>query len=233
MKGFGIVKGLGVTLKHIYDTYAEDFKAGRKRYYNKDGVRQRMTHDTKGIFTVNYPEERLPVAENFRYVPFLVYEEVDGEKVPRCTACGICSKVCPSQCIWITRAEDPETGKPLKTPANFAIDIDLCMNCGYCAEYCPFDAIKMDHDYELASYDRIVNIHHKDRLLKPASYYAEIRPTYFALEQQAKAEEAAKKAARRAPKEGQEGGRERPARPERRERRQRPERRERPDKTEE
>ncbi len=62
---------------------------------------------------------------------FLVYEEVEGEKVPRCTACGICSKVCPTQCIWITRAEDPETGKPLKTPAEFAIDIDLCMNCGY------------------------------------------------------------------------------------------------------
>ncbi len=205
MKGFGIVKGLGVTLKHIYDTYAEDFKAGRKRYYTEDGVRQRKAHDTKGIFTVNYPEERLPVAENFRYVPFLVYDEVDGEKVPRCTACGICTKVCPSQCIWITRAEDPETGKPLKTPANFAIDIDLCMNCGYCAEYCPFDAIKMDHDYELASYDRVVNIHHKDQLLKSASYYAGIRPTYYALEQQAKAEDAAKKAARRKPREGKAG----------------------------
>ncbi len=35
MKGFGIIKGLGVTLKHIYDTYAEDIKAGRKRYYNE------------------------------------------------------------------------------------------------------------------------------------------------------------------------------------------------------
>ena len=221
MKGFGIIKGLGVTLKHIYDTYAEDFKAGRKRYYNEDGVRQRMTHDTKGIFTVNYPEERLPVAENFRYVPFLVYEEVEGEKVPRCTACGICSKVCPSQCIWITRAEDPETGKPLKTPAEFAIDIDLCMNCGYCAEYCPFDAIKMDHDYELATYERMEsNVHHKDRLLKSASYYAGIRPTYYALEQQAKAEAEAKKAARRKPREGQEV-------------RERPDRKERPDKTEE
>jgi NADH-quinone oxidoreductase subunit I len=75
------------------------------------------------------------------------------------------------------------------------------MNCGYCAEYCPFDAIKMDHDYELASYDRMKNnIHDKDRLLKPASYYAEIRPTYYAMEQQAKAEEAAKKAARRRPR---------------------------------
>lgn len=199
MKGQGILKGLGVTLKHLIDTYLEDIKAGKDRYYTEEGVRQRMTSDTKGIFTVNYPEERLPLAEAFRFVPFLVYDEEDGEQIVRCTACGICSKVCPSQCIWITRAEDPETGKPLKTPAEFAIDIDLCMNCGYCAEYCPFDAIKMDHDFELAGYERMeANIHLKDRLLKPASYYAEIRPLNYALEQKAKAELAERKAARRA-----------------------------------
>lgn len=199
MKGQGILKGLGVTLKHLIDTYLEDIKAGKDRYYTEEGVRQRMTSDTKGIFTVNYPEERLPLAEAFRFVPFLVYDEEDGEQIVRCTACGICSKVCPSQCIWITRAEDPETGKPLKTPAEFAIDIDLCMNCGYCAEYCPFDAIKMDHDFELAGYERMeANIHLKERLLKPASYYAEIRPLNYALEQKAKAELAERKAARRA-----------------------------------
>lgn len=198
MKGQGIIKGLGVTLKHIFDTYLEDIKAGKDRYYTKDGVRQRMTSDTKGIFTVNYPEERLLLAEAFRFVPFLVYDEEDGEKKVRCTACGICSKVCPSQCIWITRAEDPETGKPLKTPAEFAIDIDLCMNCGYCAEYCPFDAIKMDHDFELAGYERMeANIHLKERLLKSASYYAGIHPVSYALEQKAKAEAAERKAARR------------------------------------
>ncbi len=199
MKGFGILKGLGVTLKHLVDTYVEDIKAGRDRYYTEDGVRQRMTSDTKGIFTVNYPEERLPLPEAFRYVPFLVYDEgEDGERSIRCTACGICSKVCPSQCIWIERAEDAETGKPLKTPAEFAIDIDLCMNCGFCSEYCPFDAIKMDHDFELAGYDRIdVNIHQKERLLKPALYYASIRPESYALEQKAIAEKEARKAARR------------------------------------
>ena len=54
------------------------------------------------------------------------------------------------------------------------------MNCGYCAEYCPFDAIKMDHDYELASYDRSeAHIFDKERLMKPADYYAEIRPREF------------------------------------------------------
>jgi NADH-quinone oxidoreductase subunit I len=198
MKGLGIIKGIGVTLKHIIDTYVVDFKAGRKRYYTEEGVRQRMTPDTKGIFTVNYPEERIPSPENFRFVPFLVYDEQDGEKDIRCTACGICSKVCPTQCIWITRAEDPETGKPQKAPAEFYIDIDLCMNCGYCAEYCPFDAIKMDHDYEQATYKRQeTNVHDMERLLKPASYYAEIRPLHYAQEQQQRAEEEAKRAARR------------------------------------
>ena len=52
------------------------------------------------------------------------------------------------------------------------------MNCGFCAEYCPFDAIKMDHDYELASYDRTTHhIHDKERLSKPNSYWRSIAPT--------------------------------------------------------
>ncbi len=44
------------------------------------------------------------------------------------------------------------------------------MNCGYCAEFCPFDAIKMDHDYELASYDRTqYHIHDKAKLVEATS----------------------------------------------------------------
>jgi NADH-quinone oxidoreductase subunit I len=78
----------------------------------------------------------------------------------------------------------------------FYIDIDICMNCGYCAEYCPFDAIKMDHDYELASYDRsAAHIFNKETLLKPAEYYAEIRPRNFEREEEIRREKEAKKAA--------------------------------------
>jgi NADH-quinone oxidoreductase subunit I len=65
------------------------------------------------------------------------------------------------------------------------------MNCGLCAEYCPFDAIKMDHDYELASSSR--SLYNKTRLAKPASYYASIRPANAARENAARA---AKEAAR-------------------------------------
>jgi NADH-quinone oxidoreductase subunit I len=64
-----------------------------------------------------------------------------------------------------------------------------------CAEYCPFDAIQMDHDYEIASYDRMkTNIYDKEKLSKPASYYAAIRPTNYALGVAARAEKEAKAA---------------------------------------
>ncbi len=200
MDGFGILKGLSVTLKRFIDTYIEDIRWLGKRYYTKDGLAFRMSSETRGVFTVQYPEEKLPVPEEFRFIPFLLYEvDENGEKQDRCTSCGICAKVCPPQCIWIVRTNDPNTGRPVPEPKEFYIDTDICMNCGFCAEYCPFDAIKMDHDYELAVYDRHAsNIYDKEKLSKPVSYYAGIRPTNFAREEAARAEAEAAKAARKA-----------------------------------
>lgn len=200
MDGQGILKGLGVTLKRFIDTYIEDIKWLGKRYYTKEGIERRMSSDTRGVFTIQYPEEKLPVPEEFRFIPFLIYEEGEnGEKNIRCTSCGICAKVCPPQCIWIVRTNDPQTGRPVPEPKEFYIDVDICMNCGFCAEYCPFDAIKMDHDYELSVYDRCSkNIFDLNRLLKPVTYYTEIRPTNYNREEQARVEAAAAKAARKA-----------------------------------
>jgi NADH-quinone oxidoreductase subunit I len=56
----------------------------------------------------------------------------------------------------------------------------------------------MDHDYELSVYDRYAkNIFDKEKLLKPLSYYASIRPTNYQRESKARAEAEAAKAARR------------------------------------
>lgn len=199
MDGNGILKGLGVTLRRFLDTYIEDIKWLGKRYYTEEGIARRMSPEGRGIFTVQYPEEKLPIPEEFRYIPFLLFDEdEDGNRDIRCTSCGICPKVCPPQCIWIERTNDPETGRPVPEPKEFYIDIDLCMSCGFCVEFCPFDAIKMDHDYELSVYNRHgSNIYDKEKLLKPVSYYAEIRPTNYAREEQARAEAEAAKAARK------------------------------------
>jgi len=200
MDGLGIIKGMGVTLKRFAETYLDDIRWWGKRYYTQEGVAHRMSSQARGIFTVQYPEEKLPVPEEFRFIPFLLYEvDENGEKHDRCTSCGICAKVCPPQCIWIVRTNDPETGRPIPEPEQFYIDVDICMNCGFCAEYCPFDAIKMDHDYELSVYNRHAsNIYDKEKLSQPVSYYAGIRPTNFAREEAARAEAEAAKAARKA-----------------------------------
>lgn len=201
MYGKGLLKGLGVTFVRFFQTYWQDLiwmwrrvTTGQKHYGSAEGIAHRSGKNARGIFTVQYPEEKLPVPEEFRYIPFLVYDDgAEGKKEIRCTSCGICSKVCPPQCIWIVRGSDPSTGRPVPQPAEFYIDADICMNCGFCAEYCPFDAIKMDHEYEMAAYHR--SLFGMDKLLKSASYYAGIRPQNAAREDEArKAKEAAKAA---------------------------------------
>ena len=202
MYGKGILKGLSVTWHRFWETYLEDISwllRGKKRYFTEEGVKHRSSKDVKGIFTVQYPEERLVPPEEARYIPFLTYNELpDGKREILCTSCGICAKVCPPQCIWIVRSNDPNTGRPIPEPTEFYIDADICMNCGFCAEYCPFDAIKMDHDFEIASYGR--NVYNMEKLLKPNSYYASIRPQNFAREEAARKAEAEAKKAKEAAK---------------------------------
>lgn len=199
MYGIGIVRGLGVTLKHFIETYLDDIRWLGRRYYNPTALAVRQGPKAKGAFTVQYPEERLVTPEEFRYIPFLLYEEAeDGTQQDRCTSCGICAKVCPPQCIWIVRSNDPESGRPIPEPTEFFIDIDICMNCGLCAEFCPFDAIKMDHDFELSAYDRhSEHIYNKEKLSRPVSYYASIRPSNYDREEKARAAKEAAKAAKR------------------------------------
>ncbi len=198
LMGTGILKGLGVTLRHFINTYAEDLKY----ILNKSGVQQprplrRQSPKNQGLVTVEYPKERLPLPENFRYVPFLVKDTKTNDD--KCTSCGICAKVCPPQCIWIVRTEDPVTKRPVPQPKQFYIDTTICMNCGYCAEFCPFDAIKMDHDYELSYYPgehphkRL--IHDKQILTKPDTYHAAIHPSDWQRELMEKAAEEEKKRA--------------------------------------
>jgi NADH-quinone oxidoreductase subunit I len=201
MYGKGTLKSLLVTGKRFWNTYWDDLvwlirrvRRGDRRYHSPEGIGHRSSKDTRGIFTIQYPEEKLVTPEEFRFLPFLIYDEVaGGKREVRCTSCGICAKVCPPQCIWIVRSNNPSTGRPIPEPTEFYIDADICMNCGFCSEYCPFDAIKMDHEIDIASYGR--NVYDMEKLLKPAAYYAGIRPANNERETQArKAKEDAKAA---------------------------------------
>ena len=199
MFGTGVIKGLSVTLKEFVGTYIDDLKDFPSRYAGGREVIDQTVQlsEQTGLFTIQYPEERRKLPERFRYIPMLIYEAETGEDL--CTACGICAKVCPPQCIWIVRDKD-ERGKPVTRPAEFWIDASICMNCGLCAEFCPFDAIKMNHDFEITAYERMPHLVFGLKELRvPHTYYAKIRPTDYAAEEACRQEEAARKAAARAP----------------------------------
>ena len=155
------------------------------------------------LITVQYPEERSPLPENYRNFPILIYDN-DPEAGLRCVACKICEKECPPQCIYIIKSDDKKPdymGKPQLYPKVFDIDISVCMSCQICVEVCPFEAIKMDKDFELSQRERFNHLlFRKQELSKSNEYYHKIHPVEAAavdknLADAAAAAEAKKKAA--------------------------------------
>jgi NADH-quinone oxidoreductase subunit I len=152
------------------------------------------------LTTVEYPEQRIPTAENARVFPFLVYDGADWEAGLRCVACQICEKECPPKCIYIDKSTDKKpdyVGKQQFYPARFDIDISVCMSCQICVEVCPFEAIKMDTQFELATDDRFGGLlEDRQKLAKSNEYYNSIHPTEASEVDARLAEEKAKVEAR-------------------------------------
>jgi NADH-quinone oxidoreductase subunit I len=157
MIGTGVLKGMAVTAKNFVGSYF---------------VKERL-------ITVQYPEERTPLPENYRNFPFLVFDN-DPEAGLRCVACKICEKECPPQCIYIVKSDDKKPdymGKQQFYPKTFDIDISVCMSCQICVEVCPFEAIKMDKVYELSRRERFdALLMGKPELAKSNTYYHTIHP---------------------------------------------------------
>jgi NADH-quinone oxidoreductase subunit I len=159
MLGTGIIKGMAETARNFVGSY----------------------YDENRLTTVEYPDERLPMQENARQFPFLVFDGEDEHAGLRCVACQICEKECPPQCIYIEKSKDKKPdhiGKTQFYPAVFDIDISVCMSCQICVEVCPFEAIKMDTEFELSNTDRFgALLLDKHQLAKPNEHYRRIHPT--------------------------------------------------------
>ena len=150
----GILQGMAVTAKNFFQSY-----------YKKDRLP-----------TVEYPEEKSTVNQFTRNIPFLVYDGDDPIDGMRCTACTLCEKACPPQCIYIIKDKD-ENGKPIKRPAVFDLDSSVCMSCQLCVEACPFESIRMDSEFELSNENRFEGLLlNRDDLLRSNEYYHEIHP---------------------------------------------------------
>ena len=180
MLGEGIVKGLAETARNFVGSFI----------------------DKDRLVTVQYPEERLPVAEAARNFPFLIYDGVDQEEGLLCVACQICEKERPPRCIHIEKSKDKKPdfiGKQQFYPAVFDIDVSVCMSCQICVEVCPFDAIRMDNNFELSTDDRFAGLlWSKEKLAMPNEHYLAIHPTEAAEVEARRAEEKAEAEAKKA-----------------------------------
>lgn len=103
----------------------------------------------KEMATVQYPKEKLPIAPRYRAIHKLLVLLESGNE--RCIGCGLCEKICISNCIKMDTRIDKDSRKEV---LEYTINMGRCIFCGYCAEVCPELAIVHGGRYENASEQR-------------------------------------------------------------------------------
>lgn len=99
--------------------------------------------------TILYPLEKIELSPRYRSVHKLMrFIESENE---RCIGCGLCEKICVSNCIAMETKLD-ESGR--KRVINYSINYGRCVYCGLCADVCPELAIVHGSEYENASEQR-------------------------------------------------------------------------------
>lgn len=116
--------------------------------------------------TEEYPDNRdnLPVADRFRAVLTLKYDDQGDHK---CIACGTCERVCPNGTISLDiKTIDTWDGKKKKKLDKYFYDLGSCTFCQLCVTNCPTDALDFSNDFEQAVFTR-------GKLVKTLNYLPE------------------------------------------------------------
>jgi len=103
----------------------------------------------KDMATVKYPFEKLPISPRYRAIHDMLRLLESGHY--RCIGCGLCEKICISNCITMDTRYDENQRKEV---SEYTINFGRCIFCGYCAEVCPELAIVHGPRYENASEQR-------------------------------------------------------------------------------
>lgn len=116
--------------------------------------------------TLQYPDERPVIPDNYRGVPTLVKDPNGREK---CVSCQLCEFVCPPKAIRITPGEidaeiEPDRAHVEKAPQEFEINMLRCIYCGFCQEVCPEEAIFLQDIFSLSGYSREEMVNNKKKL---------------------------------------------------------------------
>ena len=108
--------------------------------------------ENTGIFTLEYPHQKIPVPVNGRYQ---LHNEMDD-----CIVCDKCVKVCPVDCIEIEPIKatglvgHTSDGSPIRLyAAKFDIDMSKCCFCGLCTTVCPTECLTMTSEYDFSVFD--------------------------------------------------------------------------------
>ncbi len=133
--GLGLLKGLGVTLKHLFK---------RNTVIQYPDEKQDLAPRTRGVIALK--EENCTVCMLCaRECPdWCIYIEGHKEKRPPRREGG-----------------KPRTVNALD---RFDIDYALCMYCGICVEVCPFDALFWSPEYEYSEVKIADLLHDKEKL---------------------------------------------------------------------
>ena len=121
--------------------------------------------------TLKYPMQKMQLNARYRGIhKLLKFVESENE---RCIGCGLCEKICVSNCISM-KTSLGEDGR--KKVASYSINLSRCVYCGFCADVCPELAIVCGQEYEVASKSRIIfgtkdEFLTKDKFLKDQSEF--------------------------------------------------------------
>jgi NADH-quinone oxidoreductase subunit I len=151
--------------------------------------------------TVRYPWKTLDNLDTYRGHIELLPKD-DDPSLPRCIACGACSRVCPSQCIYVdcglpsddeiaakrrvvevygipmvARLEKtpPPAGLKCRSPRAFHLDFTLCSLCGQCVRTCPVSSLRFSNNVYLAGFSR-EEFNHIDLMERFRRMFADRRP---------------------------------------------------------
>ena len=121
MFGKGLLTGMSVTWKHLW---------GKKE-------------------TFCYPEEKLPMTENFRGGNLAMDWRV-------CIGCSMCANACPNKALDLTIVQDAKKKRHMKS---YIHKSGRCLYCNLCVEVCPVKTLVWDKDYAISTWSKETMTH--------------------------------------------------------------------------
>ncbi len=135
-----LIKGLGITLGHIFKKKA----------------------------TTRYPEQKRPFSPVFRGLHILNRDENGAERCTACGLCALaCPAEAITMEAAERKAGEETLYREEKYAAKYEINMLRCIFCGYCEDACPKDAIYLTETVMPSNYSRQSFIYKKEDLLIP------------------------------------------------------------------